>query len=245
MKTVLKTLWTIRKKIVKPDVESLPICYVQPIRGIPERFSSTVLITGDGRTLLGDIKAFKEMTRGYNSNEPDEHFLERHEYPAIPHDVFCCNRSIHAYPDKVDHWADVDAEAAIWVAENLPLDKVPEGRVIQRHTIGIYRGFNIGWGVEGIDPKELDSLLWLGSTTFFAVVAAVQMGYEKIVLAGTPLDKKGHWYDEPGAGAYRWTGEIYTVWMDFARDKQSERVRSLSGYTSQILGKADREWLNK
>jgi hypothetical protein len=180
-----------------------------------------VLITADGRTLGDDLVRFLSW--------------------EIPHDVYCVARSYKLYPGKMDHWANVDANTSIWWAENLPPKKIKPETL--RHTLGYVRGFDVDWDVIG-NVYEKDEILWHGSTSLFAVYTAIVMGYGKVVLAGSPLDCKGHWYDPPEIMGPRWSCETYQAWLDFARCPDAEKVRAMSGYTAQILGEPREEWLN-
>ena len=189
-----------------------------------KRTNDVLLITADGKTLVDDLEVFI----GWD----------------IPHDVMCVGRSIKAYPGKVDHWAEVDADASNWVAMNLEKthpDKVRNGH-IYKHTLGEHKGFDFDWDVEN-SPWPMSEVMWHGSTALFAVMIALEMGYKPIVLAGTPLDSKGHWYFDREKYGPTWTAETYQAWFEFAAGENAKYVKSMSGYTMQILGKADRKWL--
>jgi len=183
-----------------------------------------VLITADGRTLIDDIKRFTAFD--------------------VPHDVYCVARSYKAIPGKMNHWANVDSNGSKWWAENLPQDKIYPDTL--RHTHGAIHeaepGFDVNWDVVGsnYDPHEVK---WHGSTSLFAVFTALAMGYKKVVLAGCPLDSRGHWYEAPEIKGPVWNGEDYQAWLDFGRQDQGQKVKSLSGYTAQILGEPTKRWL--
>jgi len=188
------------------------------------RGNDVLLITADGKTLLNDLRLFL----GWN----------------VPHDVMCVGRSIKAYPGKIDHWAEVDADASNWVAANLEKnypDKVRNGQ-IYKHTLGAHKGFDFDWDVENA-PWPMSEVMWHGSTALFAVMIALEMDYKPIVLAGTPLDSKGHWYFDNEIYGPHWTAETYQAWFEFAASENAKHVKSMSGYTMQILGKANRKWL--
>ncbi|MCK5616765.1 hypothetical protein KAR91_83660, partial [Candidatus Pacearchaeota archaeon] len=159
----------------------------------------------------------------------------------IPHDVYAVARSIQLIKEPVDHWGDVDSDASVWVAGNLPV-KNREGKPPLRHTLGPQKNFDVDWDTEEEmlwDPSEV---VWHGSSALFAVLCCIAMGYTKIVLAGAPLDGKGHWYD-PHIKGPRWTCETYQAWFEFAACEQANMVKSLSGYTAQLLGEPVEEWL--
>ncbi len=177
---------------------------------------------GDGRTLPKDLEEFLSWD--------------------IPHDVMSMGRSINVYPSKVMHWANVDSAEAIWWAEHLPLKN--DGKMPIRHTLGECRAYDVDWEIiDEIKFEHGDNSMWYGSTALFAVYACLALGYQKIILAGCPLDNKGWWFfDEKEVGP-RWQGECYQAFFEFAKNDGAEKVRSLSGYTAQIIGKATKEWL--
>lgn len=186
-----------------------------------ERHSDYILITGDGRSLMLDMKEFLSW--------------------GIPHDAGCIGRSVNVYPGLVDHWFNVDASESVWWAKNL-LAMPRNGNGILRHTMGDIDGFDVDWEI--IDPWPIitDKDIWHGSTSLFAALCAVAMNYEKIVLAGCPMDQKGHWYFEDIGP--RWTVESFMAWLEFAKQPEAQKVKSLSGYTGQIMGIPTKEWLD-
>ena len=185
--------------------------------------NSVALITGDGRTFPADLKEFLSWD--------------------IPHDVMAMGRSLNAYPGRVMHWANVDSYEAIWWAEHLPLKN--NGKMPIRHTLGEHRGFDVDWEiVDEIIFEKGDNSLWYGSSSLFAAYACLALGYTRIVLAGCPLDSKGWWFFHESEVGPRWQGECFMAWLEFAKNGGQEKVRSLSGYTAQIIGKPEKEWLS-
>lgn len=174
-----------------------------------------LLITGDGKNYPCDLKKFL-----------------RHN---IDHDVMCIGRSIQLYPWEVQHYADVDADAGKWVLEHLH-DNHPRAGLPITHTLGNVPWVNVGWEITNC-PIESDEILWHGSTALFGVLIGLAMGYQRIVLAGCPMDSKGHWYFPDEKWGPRWTMESYQAWFEFAAGKGAHKVASMSGYTAQLLGK--------
>lgn len=169
----------------------------------------TLLITGDGRCLEDDIGTFLSQ-------------------PA-PHDVMAIARSFKKYPGDVLHWAMVDSQANKWWAEHLPMRN--NGKLPIRHTLGPCDGFDVNW-----DDGQEDGALWHGTSALFATLVALSLGYEKIVLAGCPMDKNGHWYFGDEDNGPNWNEEDYQIWREFALTEQAKKVRSLSGFTKEVLG---------
>ena len=190
---------------------------IHEAKRLPVRREGVVLITGDGRSLPGDVEKFLSW--------------------RIPHDVMAIGRSVGFYPGDVLHWANVDGEPCIWWAEHLP--KKNRGEFPIRHTLGECRGFDVDWEI--IDEIELwspDEQSWHGSTSLFAVYACLALGYQKIVLAGCPLDCKGHWFFPETEQGPVWRASDYQAWLEFSRDPQANKVKSLSGYTAMMIGEA-------
>jgi hypothetical protein len=61
------------------------------------------------------------------------------------------------------------------------------------------------------------------------------------------LDRQPHWYEPGDTRGPNWVGACYTQWMDFKMQMpdMAEKVRSMSGYSAFILGKAEKDWINK
>ncbi len=183
--------------------------------------NEVVLITGDGRTFPQDMAEFLSW--------------------EIPHDVMAMGRSLNAYPGNVMHWGNVDAYEAIWWAENLPLKN--NGKMPIRHTLGEHRGFDVDWEIiDEIKFEKGDNSMWYGSSALFCVYIALALGYEKIILAGCPMDSKGWWFFDEREVGPRWQGECFMAFLEFAKKSESYKVKSLSGYTAQIVGHATKAW---
>lgn len=192
------------------------------IRGHP-----VVLITGDGDTLPTDTREFESW--------------------GIPHDLYAVNRSLIFHERKVDHWAAVDLEETIWFAENVNSSVAPGNHHIVRHTIGeVPVAADVCWEMDYEWENENQKLVFGGNSGYFAVLTAIFMGYQKIVVAGMPLNRNPHWYEnKQDYVGPNWNGACYTNWMDFKmQSPDADKVKSMSGYSAFILGNATREWLN-
>lgn len=189
-------------------------------RGTPKRRHDILLITGDGKLLRHDIAEFLEWDK--------------------KHDVMCIGKSGKAYPGTIQHYADIDAEEGKWVSENLC--KAYPGKVngvVTRHTLGEVPWFDACWDLVG-NPWPDEDVMWHGSTSFFALLVGLEMGYKRIVLAGCPLDSNGHWCFPGEKYGPRWTGATYQVWFEFTKDPRAQQARSMSGYTKILLDKPNR-----
>lgn len=81
---------------------------------------------------------------------------------------------------------------------------------------------------------------WRGSSGLLAVTAALDLGFSSVILCGVPLTLAGAHYDDPrpweDAGNYRagWIEQLPVL---------KDRVKSLSGWTRDLLGAPDSAWL--
>jgi len=182
-----------------------------------KRNNDLALVTGDGRSLPNDLRTFLDW--------------------RLQHDVLAIGRSINLYPGRVEHWLNVDGADSSWWAEHLQLKN--DGKMPIRHSLGECKGYDVDW-----DDGRITNEPWRGSTALFAVYVALALGYEKIVLAGCPLDSKGHWFYDPEVTGPEWLEEDYEAWRELARTPEGNRVRSLSGNTAEIIGLAKEEWCN-
>ena len=188
-----------------------------------EKQNDIIMIVGDGRTAPKDISIVKEVWKS-------------------DCDVGCIGRAIKLVPQS-KHWFNVDGDTAIYWASQI------NGAVT--HTIGDVRNFDTDWDV--IQPDYNYAKItgqegrMHGSTALFAVLVSIEIGYKKIILAGCPLDTEGHWYWEPDTPETLgpiWQCTDIMAWIDFKEQQEAKNVKSMSGYTAKILGKAKERWLN-
>jgi len=88
-------------------------------------------------------------------------------------------------------------------------------------------------GVDVVEPFIPPS----GSSSHLGALYAIRIGYKKIILCGCPLTgasltRSGAAYETFRTG---WTAKL---------DKVKPFVRSMSGWTKELLGEPTQEWLN-
>jgi len=103
-------------------------------------------------------------------------------------------------------------------------------------------GGNIDYKIIGHEARpEIDIVIkdwWKpsGSSTLLGVQAAIQvLGYDRIILCGCPLtgkSAKGNGY------------ESFRNGWEPRRGMLTDRVRSMSGWTAELLGKPTEEWIH-
>ena len=83
-----------------------------------------------------------------------------------------------------------------------------------------------------------------GTSTLFAVAVALALGYSRIVVAGAPLDGKRHFYDSPGVECKQFAStSVRQEWQNAQTHVFQDRVRSLSGWTRELLGEPADSWI--
>lgn len=114
-----------------------------------------------------------------------------------------------------------------------------------RDRAGLPMGFDIytnkrPQGARALDIKVIPDLR--GSSGLFAVAAALQYPrIDRIVLCGVPIDSRPHFdrsknWDHFLHYRQGWTQNIGML---------KQRVRSMSGWTSTLLGKPTEQWLSE
>jgi len=82
------------------------------------------------------------------------------------------------------------------------------------------------YAVDIVEPYQAPT----GSSSLCGALAGIRLGYDRIVLCGCPLDVKPYLVFQAG-----WTAKLKEV---------AGRVRSMSGWTKDLLGEPTEEWLN-
>ncbi len=185
----------------------------------PKPKHPVLLVLGDGLSMPDDLGRFLSF--------------------KVKHDAASLGRSYQRYPGLIRHWFNADGTGAKQWAESLPQETI-------KHSCGDMPGFDVDWEVTQDDYHHQDITgeagRLHGTSSIFAALAAIEMGYGRIVLAGCPLDTKGHWHSPDHYGP-SWFGMDFMAWLDFAKEKNAAKVRSMSGYTARVLGSPDKEWL--
>lgn len=88
----------------------------------------------------------------------------------------------------------------------------------------------------GIDRHTPD---WGGSTGLLGCKGLIEMGFERIVLAGVPMNTTPHFYSNQ---PWRQVERYRQAWTRQLADL-APFVRSMSGWTQELLGAPDPDWL--
>lgn len=95
-------------------------------------------------------------------------------------------------------------------------------------------------GIDAIEDYRWPGMTGSGSSGLYAVKLLMDRGFDRIVLAGVPMDPAGaHFFD-----AARWdeVASFWQTWLDQAPRLQGI-VKSMSGRTRALLGAPTAEWL--
>lgn len=131
------------------------------------------------------------------------------------------------HPELYFHWQDLRKQAGRPVSPDLQL------------WAGIYHGKRLG-------ERIALPLHWIncggGSSGFLATMVALQeLKAWRVVLCWVPMENTPR-FDDPSA--WREAVEYRQTWLDAKPDMQ-DRVRSMSGWTKEILGEPTKEWFDQ
>lgn len=142
--------------------------------------------------------------------------------------VVAVNAAFRDFPGHVDHAVSYHSDLLpFWTEQRREAGLPGPGKYWssegQRHIIGVEMGFVPAWG---------------GSSGLIGAQVGLEVA-DKVVLCGVPLDPDAAHFDKPGA----WDEAVKhrAAWQDHVDDLG--RVRSMSGWTAELLGRATEEWL--
>jgi hypothetical protein len=155
------------------------------------------------------------------------------------------------YPAEFRHWVSIHPEIFQWmqflIYSGYKKKKAGQSYIYQSKFEGICHSHNPMEGFEGI-AWQTQGLS--GTSSLFAASVAYCLGYDKIIIAGAPLDNKGHFYDPP------WNMHepdkfedkaILNNWTSYSK-KFGDKVRGLTGGprkgVERILGPPTLDWIN-
>lgn len=148
------------------------------------------------------------------------------------------------------HWPNV---FQVWVTLH---PELMDGYERERHALGRPNGYEIvahaecktmgehyAKGRRGNVSRYI-SYRWPGMTSsassgIFAAKVALDDGFERVVLAGIPMDKSNHF----SRGKPWLQQESFIRGFEKATPFLKGRVKSMSGYTREVLGAPSAEWL--
>lgn len=146
-----------------------------------------------------------------------------------PDVIVAVNHAGRDYPGPLDHWASFHPELLPrWIAQRAGSGLPDAGKLWTGH----HRACPPHLAINRVRN-------WGGSSGLLAACVALEIGADRIVLVGIPLDyTQGH-YDDPKP--WRDAANYRKAWVSHL--DQLANVRSMSGYTAEILGKPTKEWI--
>lgn len=150
------------------------------------------------------------------------------------------NDAVAHYPGAVEIFATLHIEKAeAWLDERAARGYPPPG------LIAAHKGNTNEGRASRLQADYVTDYLWpgmpaSGSSGLFAVKVALEHGYGRIVLCGVPMRaEERHFFDpEPWSDV----GKFTEAWLA-ALHRIRGHVRSMSGWTRELLGEPDSEWL--
>jgi len=138
------------------------------------------------------------------------------------------------WPSKIDHWFTLHPnKTPDWPGMEEALRRRKLARRNRPETWSFKPAPSIDHVIED----------WSGSSGLFAVKALIEeLQFDKIVLAGVPMTKVGGHYNEK----HEWhKAEMYHRGWKKHLLEIKPFVRSMSGWTKEILGEPTRAWLTE
>lgn len=153
---------------------------------------------------------------------------------CVPDIVICVNDIGVHYPDYIDHWVSFHADHfRKWVAERKKAKLPAAGQLWTGPYLAKYAPANIR------QVKHRG-----GSSGMLGTVIATQIVQAThTILCGVPMDPKMRHFHNAKNGKPWYDGRNYHKnWIE-EKLKLLGRVKSMSGWTAELLGKPDSEWI--
>lgn len=165
-------------------------------------------------------------------------FDELASLPPVP--VFAVNDAAAEYPGQLEAFVTLHPEKLpMWLGKRRAAG-LPEPGAIIAHTLPPHEAPGVGREhvTELLDYRWPD-MTGSGSSGLFAVKVALARGY-RVVLCGVPMDpQRTHYEQSTFRNDHSGFCEAWSIALPYLRDN----VRSMSGWTAELLGKPDSNWL--
>lgn len=143
------------------------------------------------------------------------------------HMVVAANLAGIHWRGKLEAWASLHPEALPgWRSER-------KGAAAARHFVP--------GGLHALPWAEKAEDRWNGSSGLYAAqVALFEVGATAVILCGVPMESAAGHFVNPGA----WAGTAdYRLGFEAALRECGGRIRSMGGWTSQLFGQPNAEWI--
>jgi hypothetical protein len=147
--------------------------------------------------------------------------------------VVAVNHAGRDYDGPIDHWASYHAALLPkWIDERRNKGRSPAGTL----WTATYHGQSLGRRVN----LKFQTLEGTGGSSGFLGARIALRFAERVVLCGVPMDPAREHYDK--AGAWKECERYRQTWVDGAASFTG-RVRSMSGWTADLLGRPTAGWV--
>lgn len=156
--------------------------------------------------------------------------------------VVACNDAGTVWPGNLAAWVSLHPQHFVvkkWLADR----HGPPAKRIFAHPAAdkpVQRG-NYPAGIE-FTPYQFPGQDRSGSSGLFAAkVALIDLGFDRVVLCGVPMDKRPHFFDRDD---WKAAEGFRSAWLAVPQEYR-DRMRSLSGWTKVLLGSPEFETKEK
>ena len=147
--------------------------------------------------------------------------------------VIACNDAGAFYPDALDAWVSLHPlKWPEWLLSRALMGHPDVPNIIShRQEPGVTQV--VDYRFNGVTPT--------GSSGLYAAKVALALGFNRVVLCGVPMDpQQAHFFDgKPWDAAPR-----FKAGWRAALPYIAQHVRSMSGWTAELLGRPSAEWLS-
>lgn len=153
--------------------------------------------------------------------------------------VFAINDVLSHYPGAVDFAVSLHPEKfARWLGDREARGFPAPGTVIA-HKINGREMRRERYAVDEVIEYRWPGMQTSGSSGLFAVKVAIEKGFDRIILAGVPMDPERRHFFDPA----RWepANTFWPAWQTML-DRYGGRTRSMSGRTRALLGEPPESW---
>lgn len=158
--------------------------------------------------------------------------------------VVACNDIGTAWPGRLDAWVTLHPDKmADWIKAREAAGHPPADRIVVYDTYAEREQHRVGLKPDLVVPYRFPGQQSSGSSGLFAAkVALVDLGFDRAVACGIPMDgDRGHFF-----GGARWNGaQRHRAGWKEALPHIRDRLRSMSGWTSELLGAPDAAFLSE
>jgi hypothetical protein len=146
--------------------------------------------------------------------------------------VIACNDAGADWAGKLDAWVSLHPEKfPVWQRKR-------EANGYARAALHI--GHKIDPSVDRVVDYRWPGMKGSGSSGLYAAKVALELGFDRIVLCGVPMEAaQAHYFDRKTWNAVQ---GFKPAWLT-ARPHIANAVRSMSGWSAQFVGKPSENWL--